>query len=256
MTIAPATAPDTAPASLYQIALETQAIDGELAIAMASATSDDPEEVEQAEALITGLLQRANTNATALKQKANAICAGIEALRGRAAYLKQQAISRTEKSKADEAAAERLLTYLVRTMTALNPGQTKFQLPDFTLSSRKSESVVIDPDASLPADLCRHEITIKIPAGFGESGPELEAQLTEWLSERLGQQNAAQVEVSREGSPDKALVKGFITDMAAQAPEALALMPPDIGPATHGETLSCPQLEGAHVLRKRGWNIK
>lgn len=255
MTIAPTAAPDTAPASLYQIALEAQAIDGELAIAMASATSDDPEEAEQAEALITGLLQRASANTAALKQKANAICAAIEALRGRAAYLKQQAISRAEKSKADEVAAERLLTYLVRTMTAINPGQTKFSLPDFTLSSRRSESLVIEPDASLPANLCRHEITVKVPAGFGESGPELEAQLAEWLNDRLGEQNAAQVEVSRKESPDKALVKGFIADMAVSV-DSLALMPLEIGPATHGEKISCPKLQGAHVLRKRGWSVK
>lgn len=254
MTITPVR---EASSSLYQIALDAQEIDGELAIAMAAATSDDPEEAVQAEALIQGVLERANGNQVLLRSKANALCAMRESLLGRAACLQQQAADRAARAKADEEAAERLLRYLVRTLSALNPGQTSFRLDEFDLTSRAGETTEIIDAERLDPGFCRHEITIKVPSEAGSTGPDLHQKLTAWLGEQVGD-FADQCSISIEASPDKALIKSAIK--AAPADDRLAVAQPQLpvhaGAATHGETVAAKGVPGAIVQRKRTWSVK
>jgi hypothetical protein len=160
MTLTP-----TKPSSLYQIALEAHEIDGELAIALDLSASDTPEDQQQAEQLISQLLERAGQNSGLLKQKANAICHVHEALLGKAEFLRKSAEERLAKAAAEERAAERLLDYLVRTLSALNPGQKKFELPEYTVSSRRTESVDIAETAFIPLEYKRGELRIKFPHG-------------------------------------------------------------------------------------------
>jgi hypothetical protein len=213
MTISQPTAQSAeAPAtSLYSLALESQAIDGELAIALAKLESEDPDEQAEAEQLVTGLLERAAGTQGLIERKASAICHIYEGLVGRAAYLRGVAAARAEQAAAEERNAERLLTYLARTLSALHPGQKKFTLPEHTVASRSSEGVVIDPDdfsANAQNPYCRTEVTVKLAAGTKqvEAADNLVAAATELLRD-VSQLGLGDFEIRVKHDPDKASIK-------------------------------------------------
>lgn len=209
----------TSTPSLYQIALDSQLVDGEMAIAFGLASSEDPEEQARAEELISSLLQRASGNSALLKQKANAICHVHESLLGKAAHLRQIAADRLAKAEAEEKAAERLLKYLTYCLSALNPGQSKFELPEYTVASRKSEAVAFHDEDRLPDQYKQVEIKLKIPAG----NAELAASTIEAL-------HASGQAPDVRSTPDKARIKADL--------KALIEVP------------------GAHLKRRTSWSIK
>lgn len=198
--------------NLYALAIEAQEVDGELAIALDKASSPDPEEQAEAEALITGLLERANANQALFQQKANAICHVREALLGKAEYLRKSAGERLEKAEAEEKAAERLLTYLTQCLTALNPGQTTFSLPEYTVKARSSQAIEANEDL-VPKDFCRHDLTVRINAGPGtaETVDQLLAVATETVRD-LFELDGSQYEIKLKSAPDKTAIKAALKD--------------------------------------------
>ena len=231
MTITPSK-PQTP--SLYQIALDSQEIDGELAIALAKASSEDPEEQAEAEALITSLLERANDSQRMLLRKANGICQIREMLLGKAEFLRKGAAERIAKAEAEERAAQRLEDYLLRCLQALHPGQTKFELPEFTIASRPSEAVEVDtsldaPD--MPEEFTRVELKLKLSGHGSTRACDIERLLREVLEDMLegcppGTYQLAEPEVE----PDKTAIKAAIKE---------------------GATIS-----GAQLVKRRSWSIK
>lgn len=221
--------------NLYALTLEAQEVDGELAIALDKASSSDPEEQVEAETLITGLLERASTNQALLRQKANAICHIHEALLGKAEYLRKSAAERLEKAKAEERAAERLLDYLTRCLTALNPGQTSFSLPEYTIKARTSQAVEVEAEGDLSKDLCRYDLTIRLAsgAGAGETVDQLLAVATETMRD-LFELDPSQYEIKLESAPDKAAIKAAIKAAAQD-----------------GGTIS-----GAQIVTRVNWKIQ
>ncbi len=214
--------------SLYELAIDSQEIDGELAIALAKASSEDPEEQQEAEDLITGLLQRANTNQGLLRQKANSICYVRELLQGKADFLRKSAAERLAKAEAEERAAERLLGYLTRCLSALNPGQTKFDLPEYTVSARNSEAVEANNEL-LPASCKRYEVKVKLAAGHAEAADQLIAVVQEAVRDlfSLGDDECS---IVINAAPDKAAIKALLKA---------------------GETIP-----GAHLIKRTSWSIK
>jgi hypothetical protein len=196
------------PASLYELTLEVQEVDGQLALALDLANSDNPEQQAEAEALIASLLEQANTNQAVLHRKANAICHVHESLLAKAAHLRQIAADRIAKAEAEERAAERLLTYLTRCLSTLHPGQKKFPLPEFTVSSRPSEAVEVDPDL-VPESLKRFDIQIKLQPGNAEAADQLVSVITETIRD-LYELPPSAYEVSCTGAPDKAAIKAAL----------------------------------------------
>jgi hypothetical protein len=192
-------------ASLYELTLEVQEVDGRLALALDLANSDDPEQQEQAQALITELLEKAADNQAVLHRKANAICHVHESLLAKAAHLRQVAADRLEKAAAEERAAERLLDYLTRCLTALNPGQKKFPLPEFTVASRPSEAVEVDPEL-VPDSLKRFEVKLKLQPGHAEAADQITAVITETLRD-LYEIAPSEYELVCNSAPDKAAIK-------------------------------------------------
>ncbi len=88
----------------------------------------------------------------ALHQKADATCWVIDRLRAEAAYHQAQAkrfsaLASTETSRADS-----LESTLIGLLTRLFPQATRFQFPDHTLTSRKSQAVAITDEAALPSE--------------------------------------------------------------------------------------------------------
>ncbi|MEB3256357.1 MAG: hypothetical protein VKJ05_08215 [Synechococcaceae cyanobacterium] len=196
-------APSAEARSLYALTIEAQQVDGQLAIAFEMATSDDPLQQEQAEALITSLLQDSHHHQGLLLQKANAIGRVHEALLGKARFLRQSAADRLARAEREERGAERLLHYLSRCLCALHPGQRSFSLPEYTLRSRQSSAIAIDDDARIPAELCRHEIRIRVaPEAHGALTPLLEA-----ISAAAAANPASSCEVQTSSCPDKAAIR-------------------------------------------------
>lgn len=226
MTLAP-TKPSP---SLYTLALESQEIDGELAIALAKLESEDPEQLAEAETLIEGLLARANDTQRNLARKANAICQVREALLGKAAYLRNAAAERLAKAEAEERNAQRLADYLLKTLQTLHPGQTKFDLPEFTIASRASEAVEVDLDETLPAEFTRVELKLKLTGAGSVSAEALRELVRSHIEEALdlpaGTYQLGELNVA----PDKTAIKDAIKEGAS--------------------------IPGAQLVKRRSWSIK
>lgn len=199
--------------SLYELAIESQEVDGALAIAFDKAASEDPEEQAEAERIIADLLHLANTTQAALAEKANAICHVHEAMAGRAEFLRKSTAERIARAEAEERAAERLLSYLSRTMSALHPGQKSFKLPEYTLASRSSEAVALDEDArdQLPERLRRWELNVKLASNerADEVIDQLLAEATELLRDRYCL-DPSDYDVAVKDTPDKTAIKAAI----------------------------------------------
>lgn len=206
MTVTPE-APATT--SLWQLAIDTQEIDGELAVAL-DLLSGDEDEQARANDLITSLLERAADKAALLKQKANAICHVREALLGKAAFLRKSAEERIARAEAEERTAERLLKYLITVLSRLHPGQKKFDLPEYTLASRTTKAIEIVDEALIPKDARRTELKLKLPAGSSDLADKLITLLHEAMGEAAGGgiENAADLTIS--WSPDKKALKALI----------------------------------------------
>lgn len=224
MTLAP-TEPSP---SLYTLALESQEIDGELAIALAKLESEDPEQLAEAETLVEGLLARANDTQRNLARKANAICQVREALLGKAAYLRNAAAERLAKAEAEERNAQRLADYLLKTLQTLHPGQTRFDLPEYNVTSRLSEAVEVDPDETLPAEFTRVELKLKLTGPGSDKAQLLQELLLDFLQKTLpsGQFQLADPKVE----PDKTAIKDAIKEGAS--------------------------IPGAQLVKRRSWSIK
>lgn len=229
MTIAPSK-PKTSTPSLYQVTLESQEIDGELAIALAKASSEDPEEQAEAEALITSLLERANESQRMLLRKANGICQIREMLLGKAEYLRKGAAERLAKAEAEERAAQRLEDYLLRCLQVLHPGQTKFELPEFTIGSRSSEAVEVDPDEILPAEFTRVKLELKLTGVGSASAESVQELIRDHIEEALelpgGTYQLSELSIA----PDKTAIKDAIKEGAT--------------------------IPGARLVKRRSWSIK
>lgn len=199
----PTSAKASSTSSLYALTIEAQDVDGQLAVAFEMAASDDPEQQEQAEALIASLLQASHHNQALLLQRANAICSVHEALLGKARFLRQSAAERIARAEQEERGAERLLDYLSRCLSALHPGQRSFSLPEFTLRSRTSSAVAIEDEQAIPPSLRRHEIRIRL-------APEAHAALPpllDLITQATASTTASSCEVLASSSPDKASIR-------------------------------------------------
>lgn len=229
MTIAPSK-PKTSTPSLYQVTLESQEIDGELAIALAKASSEDPEEQAEAELLITSLLERANDSQRMLLRKANGICQIREMLLGKAEYLRKAAAERLAKAEAEERAAQRLEDYLLRCLQALHPGQTKFELPEFTIASRTSEAIEVDPDETLPAEFTRVELKLKLAGAGSVSAESVRELVRSHVEEALDLPGSTYQLSELSIAPDKTAIKDAIKEGAT--------------------------IPGARLVKRRSWSIK
>ena len=240
--------------SLFHLAMEAQEIDGELAIAVAQLSSEDPEEVTAAEELVSSILQRANTSQQALYDKVNQVAFVIKALENRATYFKQQAKTYKEKSDRDQADSDRLLRSTVKILAILHPGKKDFHLPGYDLCSRQGDSTEIVDDQQVPPDLCRHEITIEIPTGNGDLASNLHQALSDFITGIVGDADPSHLLPSLKSTADKKLVKERIKkDASSEETTALSVA---YGPATHAVVLKSDSVPGAAVIRKKTWSIK
>ena len=142
-------------ASLYELGIEAQSISGEIAIAAELLGSDDPAEQQQAIELMESYLLAEEHNRSALEAKADNICAYIDSISAKAAFRKAEAQRLADLAAADAKRAESLKAYMLKVLTALNPGERKFSLPLHELVSRATESIEIEDPDLIPEDLFR-----------------------------------------------------------------------------------------------------
>lgn len=221
-------APKASP-SLYELTLDSQEIDGQLAIALDKAGSEDPEQQAEAEALITSLLETANTNQKLLARKANGICAVREMLLGKANYLRKSAAERIAKAEAEERAAQRLEDYLLKCLQVLHPGQTKFELPEYTISSRSSEAVELSEGLDAPKLTPTYQ-RCKVEIAFADGAAAAAPEFLSTIQEMALAINGTVVFKDPEISPDKTAIKAAIK---AGTP-----------------------VPGAQLVKRRNWSIK
>jgi hypothetical protein len=135
--------------SLWQLGIEAQ----ELTIAIGQLAeqleADDNDTRSQALAELEAALLAEEGNKAALAAKADATCWVIEHLRGQAAYRQQQAKRLTDLARSDARRAEALEDSLLLVLTRLQPQATRFSFPNHELSSRRSQTVVIDDEQAL-----------------------------------------------------------------------------------------------------------
>lgn len=241
--------------SIFHLSMEAHEIDGELAIALAQLSSDDPYEVAEAEELIASILERANTNQQSLLDKANEIAFVVKFFQDRAARFKTQQEELKVKASNDQASADRLLRYLVRTLSALHPGKTEFRLAQFDLKSRQSETTEVIDQEDIPANLCRHTITIDVPAGMGDVAPRLHQAISDLIADDHDFDPPALGTLlpNISSTVDKKLAKERIkANVTSSETKSLSIA---YGAATHPVTLSSDDVPGAVVIRKRGWSL-
>ena len=134
-------------------------IDGELALAAELLDTDDPAQESTAIALIEQYLEAAQHTKSALADKADNICRYIDHLQAVAQFRKDQAKRLADLAAADQRRAQSLTDYMLKVLTALQPGESKFSLPTHELRSRRSESVEIDDEDLIPDDMFRVKST-------------------------------------------------------------------------------------------------
>jgi hypothetical protein len=131
--------------SLYGLALEQHGLQARISELSERLHSEDEAEAAEALAALENLLAVEEGNREALMAKADAYCWVIDQLRGQAAWRSRQANRLMDLAEQDERKAEKLQETLVRILTTLQPDETRFELPEHRISSRKSQAVEIEP---------------------------------------------------------------------------------------------------------------
>ncbi|MCP9860075.1 MULTISPECIES: siphovirus Gp157 family protein [unclassified Cyanobium] len=161
ISAAPADAPAAAPSakgpacslrrsgSLWQLGIEAQELTTAIGQLAEQLEADDPEQHASALAELEAALLAEEGNKAALAAKADATCWVIEHLRGQAAYRQQQAKRLADLARSDAGRADALEESLIFVLTQLQPAATRFSFPDHELTSRKSQTVVIDDEEAL-----------------------------------------------------------------------------------------------------------
>jgi hypothetical protein len=135
--------------SLWQLGIEAQDLTTAIGQLAQQLETDDPEQRALVLAELEAALLAEEGNKAALAAKADATCWVIEHLRGQAAYRQQQAKRLSDLARGDAGRADALEESLVFVLTQLQPAATRFSFPNHELSSRKSQSVVIDDEQAL-----------------------------------------------------------------------------------------------------------
>ena len=149
------------PATLYALTGDALRISSQIDEAAQDLLSDDPDVVAAATATLEGLISAETDNKQAILAKADAWCWVIDSLRARQAARKARADALRELAAADEQQADALQDRLVQTLQKAIPDQTRYDLPEHKISSRKSTVVLVDCE---PEDLPLEFVRTKIEA--------------------------------------------------------------------------------------------
>jgi len=145
------TRPTEAP-SLFTLAGEAMTLQRQISELAEGLHTEDGDLDPDASQALEGLLLSEAGNREALQRKADAYCWVIAQLRAQAAYRRAESDRLRDLADVDARRADALQERLLAALAGIDPDATRWSLPAHELSSRRTESVVIDPDLD-PADL-------------------------------------------------------------------------------------------------------
>jgi hypothetical protein len=147
--------------TLYALTGDALRLQQQIDEAAADLFSDDPAVVAAATATLEGLISAEAGNNQAILAKADAWCWVIDSLRARCDARKARADALRELAAADEQQADALQDRLIQALQKVDPGATKYDLPEHKITSRKSTVVVVDRE---PKDLSEMFQRVKVEA--------------------------------------------------------------------------------------------
>ena len=153
--------PEAAP-SLFALAGEAMALQRQInELAEQLHTDDGDLDGATAQTLEALLLSEAG-NREALNRKADAYCWVIAQLQAQAAYRRAESDRLRDLAEVDARRADALQERLLAALAAIDPDATRWSLPTHEITSRRTESVVINPGldiADLPFECIRERRT-------------------------------------------------------------------------------------------------
>lgn len=155
----------------------------------AGLASDDPDQEAEAVWNIQQALGLQGATGRALAAKADSAAWACHSLRDRAELQKAHARRLTEQARRTEREADRLEGYILDCLQRAMPDQTRYDLGENRITSRRSVRVEVDRDADLPAELCKlpepnlTAIKAKLQAGEEVKGAAL-VENRSWRLER------------------------------------------------------------------------
>lgn len=173
--------------SLYALGIQAQDIASEIALAAELLATDDPESEASAIRLIEQYLSAQEHTQGLIAQKADNICRYRDHLIAMATFRKEQARRLAELADADFKRAQSMQDSMMKVLTNLHPGKTKFSLPTHELRSRRSKAVVIEDESALPDEFLRVKTTYqpdktaikeRIQSGGSVPGAHIEERTT------------------------------------------------------------------------------
>lgn len=148
--------------TLFDLTGEALKLQRQIDGAAADLFSDDPAEVAAATATLESLISAEFDNRKAVEAKADAWCWVIDHIRAQAAVRADHAQRLKDLATAAEQQAEALQDRLIGALQRVDPDETKWELPEHKLTSRRVTSVELDPDlqaADLPEQFQRVKTT-------------------------------------------------------------------------------------------------
>jgi len=142
--------------TLYALTGDALKLQARIDEAAADLFSDDPAVVAAATATLEGLISAEADTKQAILAKADAWCWVIDQLRARRDARKARADALRELAAADEQQADALQDRLVAALQKAMPDETRYDLPEHKISSRKSTAVdLLAEVADLPEEFQR-----------------------------------------------------------------------------------------------------
>jgi len=145
--------------TLYDLTGDALRLQQQIDSAAVDLFSDDPDVVAAATATLEGLISAEADNRRAVEAKADAWCWVIDAIRARRDARKARAQALAELAAADEQQADALQDRLIAALQRVDPDATRYDLPEHKITSRRTESVIVDaPAEELPAQFARVKV--------------------------------------------------------------------------------------------------
>jgi len=145
--------------TLYDLTVDALRLQQQIDEAATDLFSDDPAVVAAATATLEGLISAESDNKQAILAKADAWCWVIDSLRARHDARKARAQALAELAAADEQQADALQDRLIQALQKAIPDETSYQLPEHKITSRRTESVIVDaPAEDLPMEFARVKV--------------------------------------------------------------------------------------------------
>lgn len=147
--------PAEAAPSLFTLAGEAMSLQRQIGELAEGLHTEDGDLDADAAGALEGLLLAEAGNREALQRKADAYCWVIAQLRAQAAYRRAESDRLRDLADTDARRADALQDRLITALAACDPRETHWSLPTHELTSRRTESITIDPDADLPPEFIR-----------------------------------------------------------------------------------------------------